>query len=342
MAGRGHRPAVAGLDRDLVLAALLDLHVLSQTHGVPVAGWTPAWRYVWPRDSAFAASALARTGHLADAERILDFLARVQPGSGLFAGPLPAGRERRTGRIAAFSWTGSAGRCGRWPRWPPRLPRPDRPAFVARHRALIDRSTAAALRAMIDNRAGCRRPRPTTGRWPSADRRCRPPRCWRPGWRRRRAVRAWSSDGPRERTRPTGGRRLRTSITDRLRSGRIPAASGRPRRQRRPGRELPAAALHGARRPGRGRGLAAGGSAMARPGRRAGPWRLLAAGRHQLDQRDLDVRDDRGGAGRADAGVGLAGLAGPAPDGRRLAARRRCWPTAARPRWPRWPGPPPR
>ena len=80
----GTVPQVTGLDGDLVRAALLDLHLLSRAHGVPVAGWTTAWRHVWPRDSAFAASALARTGHLADAERILDFLARVQPVSGLF------------------------------------------------------------------------------------------------------------------------------------------------------------------------------------------------------------------------------------------------------------------
>ena len=53
----------------MVRDALRDLETLSLPYGVPVAGWSPAWRYVWPRDSAFAASALARTGHIADARR---------------------------------------------------------------------------------------------------------------------------------------------------------------------------------------------------------------------------------------------------------------------------------
>ncbi|HEV2931251.1 MAG TPA: hypothetical protein VGW74_21425, partial [Propionibacteriaceae bacterium] len=81
----GTVPVVAGVEPELVTDALLDLHVLGRTYGMTVAGWSPAWRNVWPRDSALAASALARTGHRADAERILEFLGRVQPESGLFA-----------------------------------------------------------------------------------------------------------------------------------------------------------------------------------------------------------------------------------------------------------------
>ena len=80
----GSVPQVSGLDGDMVATALLDLHILSRPYGVPVAGWSPAWRYVWPRDSALVVSALARTGHAADAERIVAFLQRVQPESGLF------------------------------------------------------------------------------------------------------------------------------------------------------------------------------------------------------------------------------------------------------------------
>ena len=68
----------------MVRDALRDLETLSLPYGVPVAGWSPAWRYVWPRDSAFAASALARTGHIADARRILNFLQAAQPASGRF------------------------------------------------------------------------------------------------------------------------------------------------------------------------------------------------------------------------------------------------------------------
>jgi len=64
--------------------ALLDLNTLSRLNGVPVAGWAPAWQYVWPRDAAFAASAFGRTGHFDDAERILQFLQDSQPTSGTF------------------------------------------------------------------------------------------------------------------------------------------------------------------------------------------------------------------------------------------------------------------
>src|SRR6188472_2847769 len=65
--GAGTVPHVSGLNPDMIAAALLDLHVLSRPYGVPVAGWSGPWRYVWPRDSALVASAFARTGHLGDA-----------------------------------------------------------------------------------------------------------------------------------------------------------------------------------------------------------------------------------------------------------------------------------
>ena len=54
-----------------------------------------------------------------------------------------------------------------------RCPEPDQAAFVRRHEQLLDRSTAAALRARSTTREPCRRPPPTTGRCPSADRPCR-------------------------------------------------------------------------------------------------------------------------------------------------------------------------
>ncbi len=112
----GTVPVAAGVAPELVTAALLDLHVLSRTYGVPVAGWSPAWRNVWPRDSALAASALARAGHRDDAERILDFLGRVQPSSGLFAARYTAdgsGVPDRSGRTAGRRGLGPV---GDWPR----------------------------------------------------------------------------------------------------------------------------------------------------------------------------------------------------------------------------------
>ena len=145
----GNVPQVSGLDSDLVAMALLDLHVLSLPYGVPVAGWSSPWRYVWPRDSALAASALARTGHTADAERIVGFLQRVQPESGLFQGRyLPDGSGVPDARGVELDGLG-------WALWATaqlaaELPKKDRTAFVQRHRGLVDRSTKAAL-GSIDN-----------------------------------------------------------------------------------------------------------------------------------------------------------------------------------------------
>jgi hypothetical protein len=143
----GTVPVVAGIEPDLVTAALLDLHVLSRTYGVPVAGWSPAWRNVWPRDSALAAAALARTGHRADAERILDFLGRVQPSSGVFAaryradtGDVPDDRGVQLDGVGWALWALAEVTAA--------VPESDRPAFVRRHSRLLDRSTVAALAAI--------------------------------------------------------------------------------------------------------------------------------------------------------------------------------------------------
>lgn len=136
-----------GADSDLVRGALLDLHILTTTYGVPVAGWTGPWRYVWPRDAAFAAVAFARTGHGDDAERVLAFLGRVQPASGVLqARYLPDGTGVPDDRGVQLDGVG-------WALWAAAgvaeaLPREQRAAFVARHRPLVDRSTGAALTAI--------------------------------------------------------------------------------------------------------------------------------------------------------------------------------------------------
>ena len=140
----GTVPRVNGLDDDMVAVALLDLYVLSRPYGVPLAGWSPQWRYVWPRDSALVASALARTGHHADAERIVAFLQQVQPESGLFqARYLPDGSGVPDDRGVELDGIG-------WALWATQqvaaeLDPADRTAFLQRHRKLIDRSTEAAL-----------------------------------------------------------------------------------------------------------------------------------------------------------------------------------------------------
>ena len=157
----GTVPQVSGLDSDMVAIALLDLHVLSRTYGVPVAGWSNPWRYVWPRDSALAAAALARTGHTADAERIVGFLQQAQPESGLFqARYLPDGSGVPDARGVELDGLG-------WSLWAmaqlaAELPENDRAAFVQRHRRLVDRSTKAAL-VSIDNPSSL--PPPSADYW---------------------------------------------------------------------------------------------------------------------------------------------------------------------------------
>ena len=157
----GTVPQVSGLDSDIVATALLDLHVLSEPYDVPVAGWSSLWRYFWPRDAALVASALARTGHTADAERIVGFLQRVQPESGLFeARYLPDGSGVPDGRGVELDGLG-------WALWATgqlaaELPKEDRTALVQRYRRLLDQSTKAVL-ALIDNPSSL--PPPSADYW---------------------------------------------------------------------------------------------------------------------------------------------------------------------------------
>jgi GH15 family glucan-1,4-alpha-glucosidase len=57
--------------------ALADVRTLVSADGAVRAGAGDRWSYVWPRDSAFVAVALARTGHPDDSRAVLDFLARL-------------------------------------------------------------------------------------------------------------------------------------------------------------------------------------------------------------------------------------------------------------------------
>lgn len=74
----GTIPGRATAYESMARSSLLDINTLTLANGASVAGWSSSWRYVWPRDSSFTVAALARTGHSADALRILTYLQSVQ------------------------------------------------------------------------------------------------------------------------------------------------------------------------------------------------------------------------------------------------------------------------
>lgn len=71
--------------RDLATSALLDLWVLTDSLPATVASWDQPWRYIWPRDAAFAAVALARIGFVDLAWKHLLHLQSLQSDDGSFA-----------------------------------------------------------------------------------------------------------------------------------------------------------------------------------------------------------------------------------------------------------------
>ncbi|MGP7960168.1 glycoside hydrolase family 15 [Sanguibacter sp. A247] len=107
----GTIPGVGTRFEDMARGALGDLHALLGDDGAVPAALHERWGYAWPRDNAFVAAALARTGHGADAVRVLDFLARVQADDGSFearytldgAGP-PDGRHPQTDGTGWVLW----------------------------------------------------------------------------------------------------------------------------------------------------------------------------------------------------------------------------------------------
>lgn len=146
---------------ELSRSALLDLHTLTLPGGALVAGWTPAWRYVWPRDASAGAAALAAAGHVDDASQVLAFLGTRQQPDGLFqARYLPDRPGVPDDRGIQLDSTG-------WALWGlaevvERAPAAERADLVARHRTLLDRS-ATALAALTGD--GTRLPPPSPDYW---------------------------------------------------------------------------------------------------------------------------------------------------------------------------------
>lgn len=147
----GRLPMIAELaGSTMVRDAMLDLSVLRSTYGVPVAGWTPQWRYVWPRDSSMVAVAFARTGHSDEAAQILDFLAKVQGDDGPFqARYRPDGSGPPDGRGVQLDGLG-------WVLWATdhvvrSAPAAAQATLAERYRPMIDRSTESIV-TLLDNR----------------------------------------------------------------------------------------------------------------------------------------------------------------------------------------------
>jgi glucoamylase len=112
---RGAVPGRTAARRELSARALLDMRLLSTAGEAPVAAWYRIWKYVWPRDSSFAAAALTMTGHRAEALRILRFHQRTQRADGTWearyhpdGSPVLDGRQWQldgNGWVAWAAWT---------------------------------------------------------------------------------------------------------------------------------------------------------------------------------------------------------------------------------------------
>lgn len=130
-------------DDGLLRSALLDLRALSAGLPVSVAGWSPRWRYAWPRDVAFVASALARLGRPEEAVAQLRFLARVQRPDGWFEAryDVRSGRapDERLPQLDGSGWVlwAAAEVAAHAPGRAPELLAPLRPMLVRSARRLL-------------------------------------------------------------------------------------------------------------------------------------------------------------------------------------------------------------
>lgn len=116
----GSVPGQGSRWEDMVREAMLDLHQLSRTNGAVAAAAADHWNYAWPRDSAFVAVAMARTGHHTEALKVLEFLQRVQLEDGGFEARYlldgsgrPDGRARQSDGAGWALW--ALGEVGRSP-----------------------------------------------------------------------------------------------------------------------------------------------------------------------------------------------------------------------------------
>lgn len=104
----GRVPGRTAVERQAAERALLSMRALLQPGGACAAGWDTAWKYNWPRDSAFTSAAFARTGHDAEAYDILRFSARTQRADGTWEARTKLGGsgppDRRKWQLDANGW----------------------------------------------------------------------------------------------------------------------------------------------------------------------------------------------------------------------------------------------
>ena len=146
--------------------------MLTLGNGAALAGWSPHWRYVWPRDAAFVVAALARAGHTEDAERVLTFLQQVRPAQGASSGGFQA-RYLPDGSGGVPDDRGPEADGAGWVLWAAAVladavPRPDRTALLTRLEPLLSFAARACL-TTLDRGGGL--PSPGLDYWEIGDRR---------------------------------------------------------------------------------------------------------------------------------------------------------------------------
>jgi GH15 family glucan-1,4-alpha-glucosidase len=147
---RGTIPGRTATQRDMATRALLDLRLLTYDNGATIASPTRAWSYVWPRDASWVAAAFAATGHPADAEEVLAFLAKMQRRDGrwdaryLPRSDRPVRPDGRPLQLDAVGWVP-------WAIWFAAQYRADGEQVLQRFWSTVRRAADAAVRSLRSN-----------------------------------------------------------------------------------------------------------------------------------------------------------------------------------------------
>jgi Glycosyl hydrolases family 15 len=123
-------PGAPAWAKRLYARSLLVLRALTNARsGATIAGARDGWAYVWPRDAAVVAMALAAAGHRAEARRVVAFLDGIDLDA---AARFNVGGEPVPGRPAqgdAAGWVAAAARAAGIPANAVRAPWRDRPDY---------------------------------------------------------------------------------------------------------------------------------------------------------------------------------------------------------------------